>query len=129
MSDECVCYQEVARLHHFFEQWFRGDLEESAFARCEAALAPGFTIVTPGGEQIERDEILAAIRRHHAGEPPEFRITTRPRRCQRVRGTHITAYEEHQIGTRETIRLSTAVLSEVGGVLEWHAVHETWITT
>ncbi len=128
MAEHCICHDEVARLHQFFEDWFHGTLPESAFSDCEAALAPGFTIVTPGGQLVDRDEILTAIRRHRGGEPPEFSIETVPRGCQQVRGLHISAYEERQTGARSTIRLSTALIGEVDGALRWHSVHETWIT-
>ncbi len=129
MPDTCECHVEVAGLHQFFQDWFLGKLDESAFTQCEQALAPGFTIVTPGGDLIERDQILEAIRVHRGGEPPGFGIRTVARSCQRVRGVHVSTYEEHQTGTRSTVRLSTAVIGEVDGTLRWHAVHETWITT
>jgi len=130
MSDTCSCHAEVARLHDFFQDWFRGTLEADAFAQCENALATGFTIVTPGGQLIERRQIVDAIRRHRGGEPAEFRITTVPRSCQQVRGLHISTYEEQQHGgARSTVRLSTAVLGEVEGALRWHSVHETWISS
>ena len=125
----CKCHDEVARLHRFFQDWFRGRLQAGEFSVCETALAPGFTIVTPGGELIERDDIVEGIRIHHGGEPPSFQIRTVPRSCQRVRGLHVSTYEEHQTGTRSTVRLSTAVMSEVDGILKWHNVHETWITS
>ena len=129
MPENCECHQEVARLHQFFQDWFLGKLDEAAFIQCDEALAPGFTIVTPGGELIERNQILSAIRRHRGGEPPNFRINTVGRSCQRVRGVHISTYEEHQTGTRSTVRLSTAVIGEADGALRWHSVHETWITS
>ena len=129
MPDSCECHDEVARLHRFFQDWFQGKLDEDAFGSCELSLAPDFTIVTPGGELIEREQILEAIRRHRGGETPEFSIRTVGRSCQRVRGAHVTTYEEHQSGARSTIRLSTAVISEIDDVLRWHTVHETWMST
>jgi hypothetical protein len=129
MPENCECHQEVAGLHLFFQDWFLGKLDEAAFAQCEEALASGFTIVTPGGELVERDQILDAIRRHRGGEPPNFRIRTVGRSCQQVRGMHVSTYEEHQTGTRSTVRLSTAVIGEADGALRWHSVHETWLTT
>lgn len=129
MPDTCSCHREVARLHDFFQEWHRGNLPPSEFAICEHALAPGFTIITPVGQLLERNLILDAVRAHHGGESPDFRISTVGRSCQRVRGLHISTYEEHQEGARSTIRLSTAVLSEVENRLVWHAVHETWITS
>ena len=123
-----ACFQEVARLHQFFQDWFQGLLAADQFSDCENALAPGFTIVTPGGEMIQRDEILEAIRRHRGGETPDFQIRTVGRTCQKVRGLHIVTYEEHQVGARSTSRLSTAVLGTIDDAFRWHAVHETWIT-
>ena len=128
MPDDCSCHVEVARLHQFFEDWFHGSLPVDSFETCEQALAPGFTIVTPGGELVTRSEILAAIRRHRGGEPGDFEIATVGRHCQRLGDVHLTSYEERQGGPRSTIRLSTAVLSEVDNAFRWHAVHETWIT-
>jgi hypothetical protein len=126
MPDRCECHDEVARLHRLFQDWFRGALDVDEFSACEQALAPGFTIITPSGEIIDRVEIIDAIRRHRGGEPDHFEIKTVPRSCQRVRGLHISTYEEHQTGTRSTIRVSTAVID---GSLRWHNVHETWMTT
>ena len=129
MPEVCECHVEIARLHDFFQEWHRGSLEAEDFALCEEALAPGFTIITPVGQLLERDLILDAVRNHHGGEGPDFRIKTVARSCQRVRGLHISAYEEHQEGARSTIRLATAVLGEIDGVLRWHSVHETWVTS
>ncbi len=128
MADDCPCFGEVARLHQFFEDWFQGSLPVDNFETCEQALAPGFTIVTPGGELVPRSDILTAIRRHHGGEPPDFEIATVARHCQRLGDVHLASYEERQTGPRSTIRLSTAVLSEFDDGFHWHAVHETWIT-
>jgi hypothetical protein len=128
MPSGCDCYDEVARLHRFFQDWFRGDLTTADFAICEDALAPGFEMVSPGGDLIERDEIVAAIRRHRAREPEHFSIETVGRSCQRLNGAHLVTYEERQTGARPTIRLSSAVLTQVGAGFVWHRVHETWIT-
>ncbi len=128
VSSACDCQDEVARLHRFFQGWFRGILKPGDFGLCEAALAPGFTIITPGGELISRDEILEGVRRHRGGEPNEFRIETVARHCQRIEDIHVVVYEERQTGARSTIRLSTAVLTESADAFKWHSVHETWVT-
>jgi hypothetical protein len=128
MAEPCECHQEVADLHRFFQDWFQGVLPVEDFDRCDAALAPGFTIVTPGGELIERADIIEALRLHHGGEPSTFAIETVARHCQRVGELHLTTYEERQAGARSTVRLSTAVLSQDRGLFRWHAVQETWIT-
>ena len=128
MPSECSCFAEVARLHRFFQDWFRGELDAADFRKCEEALAAGFEMISPGGDLIERDEILAAIRRHRAREPKYFSIETVGRSCQRLNDAHLVTYEERQSGIRSTIRLSSAVLTETGGEFVWHRVHETWVT-
>jgi hypothetical protein len=129
MPEPCTCHEEVARLHRFFRGWYRGELAHESFAACEQALAPDFTIVTPSGQLVGRDEIMTAVRSHHGGEPPGFEITTVPRACRQVGEVHVSTYEEQQRGARSTVRLSTAVLIENGGRYTWHHVHETWLTT
>ena len=128
MPEDCGCYAEVARLHQFFQDWFQGTLPEDDFVRCEQALAPGFVIVAPGGNLVERTDILEAIRVHRGGESTDFSIDTVGRHCRRLGNLHVTIYEERQQGTRSTVRLSTAVLEEAAGAFVWHSVHETWIT-
>lgn len=128
MPDACVCFGEVAHLHDFFQGWFRGELDDEDFARCEAALAEDFIIVTPGGELIAREELLAALRRHRGREPDDFTIETLGRRCQQTNNVHLVTYEERQSGPRSTIRLSTAAITKTDGVFAWHSVHETWVT-
>lgn len=128
MPDPCICFSEVERLHDFFQGWFRGDLAGDDFAGCEAALAPGFAIVTPGGDLVRRDELLAALRRHHGKEPRDFAIETVGRQCHQVNDVHLVTYEERQSGPRSTIRLSTAAITAGDDGFLWHSVHETWVT-
>lgn len=128
MSRDCDCFDEVGRLHRFFQDWFRGDLDPADFSICEEALAPGFAMVTPSGDLIDRAEILDAIRRHRARESRSFSIETIGRSCQRFDRVHLVTYEERQTGVRSTIRLSTAALTSTDGRFVWHQVHETWVT-
>ncbi|MDJ0496420.1 MAG: DUF4440 domain-containing protein [Acidimicrobiia bacterium] len=128
MLEDRDCFDEVARLHRFFQDWFRGDLDRADFAICEEALAPGFAMVTPGGDHIDRDAILEAIRRHRAREAKSFTIETVGRGYQHVNGVHLVTYEERQAGARSSIRLSTAALTRNGPKYLWHLVHETWVT-
>lgn len=128
MSRDCACFEEVGRLHRFFQDWFRGDLDPADFRICEEALAPGFAMVTPSGDLIDRGEILDAIRRHRARESKSFLIETVGRSCRQLNGVHLVTYEERQAGVRSTVRLSSAVLTEGAANFLWHHVHETWVT-
>ena len=120
------CFEEVARLHRFFQQWFRGEVAD--MATCVESLAADFALVTPQGELLGKAEILEAIRGHHGRECSDFTIETVGRRCDRVGGVHLVTYEEHQRGVRSTTRVSTAALTEEAGLFLWHRVHETWLT-
>ena len=128
MPSECDCFEEITRLHHFFQDWFRGDLDPVDFKICEDALAPGFAMVTPSGDLVSRDEILEAIWRHRSRESKRFSIETVGRGCEQLNGVHLVTYEERQGGVRSTIRLSTAALAETDGRFVWHRVHETGVT-
>ena len=128
MPEGCICFDEVGRLHEFFQGWFRGDLDPDDFAQCESSLGEGFTIVTPGGELIHRDELLAALHQHRGRETPGFAIETVGRTCHRVNNVHLVTYEERQSGPRSTIRLSTAAITAGDDGFLWHSVHETWVT-
>lgn len=127
MSSVCACHDEVARLHRFFQDWFRGVIDQDQFAVAADALVPDFTIIPPSGELVARDEILQGIRHHRGREPDGFRIDTMVRNCRQVGEVHIVTYEERQAGPRATIRLSTAVLTAAEVGFKWHAVHETWV--
>ena len=120
------CFQEVARLHRFFQQWFRGEVID--MSTCEETLADDFSLVTPQGELLSREEILHAIREHHGREGSDFTIETVGRKCDRLGAVHPVTYEEHQRGVRSTTRVSTAALTEEAGLFLWHRVHETWLT-
>jgi hypothetical protein len=128
MPESCICFTEVGRLHDFFQGWFRGELDPGDFAQCECSLSEGFTIVTPGGELIHRDELLAALRRHRGREAMSFAIETMGRNCHQVNNVHLVTYEERQYGQRSNIRLSTAAIARDGDRFSWHSVHETWVT-
>ena len=53
---------EVEELHTFFAGWFNGRLPEDAFSRVEGVLASGFSLRSPEGVTLGRDEVLDEIR-------------------------------------------------------------------
>ena len=67
MNCEERCQLEVDELHHFFEQWFKGELPDTdeAFARLASVMAEEFEIISPVGKVMKRDDILDAVRAGH----------------------------------------------------------------
>lgn len=132
MNAEQRAEREVAELHEFFEQWYRAALPPQAFDRFEQVLAPGFVIVNPSADVVERDSILDAVR-DARGSDPEAHIRTKNFTVRRQEGNLLIAtYEEWQKlgGESERARLSTVVLraddsAPYGWV--WLHVHETWM--
>jgi hypothetical protein len=133
MAIEQAVEAEISELHHFFEAWLTGQAANTAeaFQRAEQVMAADFTIVTPAGQELNREALVAGIRAEWGGRPG-VRIWAE---SIRVLAHHaplvIASYEERQrLDGRETRRLSTAILREVSAAphgLEWVRVHETWI--
>jgi hypothetical protein len=127
-------HAEIVELHDFFQEWLGGALPatDAAYARLVDTQAPEFMIVTPGGERILREPLLAQLRAAH-GSRPGWRmwIENAELRCAQG-GLTVATYEEwqrHADGT-VTARLSTVVFRERPGTpngLAWLHVHETWL--
>ena len=133
MNCEERCQLEVAELHHFFEQWFKGKLPDTdeAFARFESVMAEGFEIISPVGKAMKRDVILKAVRGGH-GKEPDAKIWIENYRHLLTNGDlSLVSYEEWQVtGGTKRGRLSTALLrvtEKTPNNLQWLHVHETWL--
>ena len=118
---------EIEELHDFFERWYDGD--EDDFSRCEAALADGFTIVGPRGDELDRAAIMDLVR--NAKGRGGMKLSTEDHRLVWEDGdVLVTRYiEVHDLGDEQTRRLSTAVFQrddDAPNGLVWVRVHETW---
>jgi hypothetical protein len=126
--------REIRELHGFFEAWLGGSgpSGDIAFRRAEAALASGFTMVTPSGQRLSRSEVLGWLRSAHGSrrDPAPFRISIDESvvlHCEVP--LVVVSYVEVQRGAEISTRRSLAVLREAEdapcGVL-WLALQETW---
>jgi hypothetical protein len=128
-------HREIVDLHRFFVDWYHARLPRTAaaFARCGDALAEGFALISPGGEILERDPLVAMLERAHGsrqGSDFEIRIE-RPDARAVGDGLLLARYEEWQRNAGIWRgRLSTTLLQEEPAApagLIWLHVHETWL--
>jgi hypothetical protein len=123
---------EIVGLHRFFQRWFNGTLPNDAegFATFEAALAPGFRIISPRGVVDGRDAILESLRSAHGQRAGAMRIWIQDVQLVAASGGQAVAtYQEwQQVGDEPARgRFSTVVFSVSESALQWLHVHETWL--
>ncbi|MFU8878515.1 MAG: hypothetical protein ACNA7E_10265, partial [Wenzhouxiangellaceae bacterium] len=53
---------EVTQLHQFFQDWYRGTLEDEGFQRFESVMGEGFEIILPNAAILPRERIIEAVR-------------------------------------------------------------------
>ena len=124
---------EVHGLHAFFVAWFRAD-DVADFARCEAALAPDFRMVTPDGRVHERAVVIDRLRAAHGTAAAGFTIDIlQPNIVWRAGDAVLLEFIEQQYrdgGT--TSRRSTGLFTDQPGApngVVWRHLQETWIVT
>jgi len=130
------CRREIEDLHRFFVDWFHGAIpdEDVVWRRLEDALAPGFVLISPGGDLLARDDLLTALRERHGCHGPEagFDIWIRHDMCRHAQDRlALATYEEWQrLHGEERGRLSTVLFERderAPNGLRWLHVHETWL--
>ena len=110
MSTHLRCTHEIERLHDAFVDCYTGRTED--VSSIEEALAPDFEMVTPGGETLDRAEILEVVRRKVANYAPgEFDIVIpKVELIESAGDVTVCRYEEHQATPDgETGRVGTVV--------------------
>jgi hypothetical protein len=129
--------RETHELHVFFVTWFTAAATQtqSAFARLDAALDAGFSMVAPSGARIAREDVVRQLWGAHGSrvlDAPPFRIWIENEAAIFVTDAVVVlAYDEcQQISAKTTRRRSTAVFrADPAGPngLRWTALHETWV--
>lgn len=129
------CTAEIVRLHDFFQEWFRGEVEatDEEFSRFAAVMDEKFAIVGPGGQLTELPALTTGLRNAH-GQQPEIRIWTENHqlRWQTETVTLFTYEEWQESAAGTTTRLSSVLFQHDPEALHglcWLHVHETWIAT
>lgn len=127
--------REVRELHDFFEAWYRGEAEQSAFGHPEGSLAPSFRMVAPDGSELGRESVLEMVREgreSEVGREPPFTIEIRNLRTLRTMGEFCQlTYEEWQRRDTWDARRSTALFERGDGPNDvvWIDLHETRLDT
>ena len=131
------CEDEIVDLHRFFERWFNGELDDSpeAFARLSDVLSERFQMITPGGERLERRQVLEGVRAKHgshrgAPRPYKIRIDNVESRYRDAGAALITYEEWQEVDGTVRGRTSSALFREREDTpfgVEWLHLHETWI--
>jgi len=127
------CKQEVEALHHFFEQWFTGQLStESEFERLPQVLAPGFELIAPHGARAPREGVLTGVKNTQgvfATDEQPFRIWIENIQVRHHEGDLcLVTYEEWQEQNGKVNgRLSTALFrnhADTPNGVAWLHLHE-----
>ncbi|OZM82466.1 DUF4440 domain-containing protein [Pseudonocardia sp. MH-G8] len=132
------CAAQVGDLHRTIEDWLTGRVQRTpaSFAVFADAHAPDFTMVTPDGVLMHRDELLAGFEGAHGGAPGlSIRIadvTVVHATADIDTGGVLVTYEEHQDGPAgRSVRRSTVLLVRDAAAphgLRSRHLHETWVS-
>jgi hypothetical protein len=126
------CRREIEELHAFFVEWYTGRRDD--FERMERAIGPGFEMVTPDGDCLDREAVLAMVRDgNDQYDPGEFDIEIRNVAAVDTGPDHaLVRYEEWQSGPESADgRLSSVLFRPREGApreIAWASLHETWLT-
>lgn len=124
---------EVRELHAFFVAWFRvGDGPPPDFARCDAALAPDFRMVTPDGRVHERAAVIDRLRAARGTAAADFAIDILQPAVAWMRADAVLLefIERQYRAGRTTSRRSTGLFTDRPGApngIVWRHLQETWV--
>lgn len=131
-TDEQRCEEAVVALHRTIEAWLTGRAarEPEVFATFADAHASGFTMVTPDGVLLGRDELLAGFEAAHGSAPGLTVRITDVTVLRSGAGSVAATYLEHQDGSSGSSTRRATVLFDrdeaaATGLRSRH-LHETW---
>lgn len=130
MNDMNPCFDDVLSTHALIRDWLSG--EATAAENCAALLArfsPDFTMVAPGGMQLDHAGLTQFFRAAGGSRPGlQMRLSDLVLIQESAAGATVS-YREYQSlpGGDNTERLSTVVYEKTpAGTLLWRHLHETW---
>ncbi|MDO8037010.1 DUF4440 domain-containing protein [Janthinobacterium sp. SUN128] len=125
------CFDDVLATHVLIREWLSG--AATAPEHCADLLArfsPAFTMVSPGGKQLDHAGLTAFFQGAGGSRPGLAMHITDLRLIQDSAAGATVSYREFQSlpGAENTERLSTVVYEKTpAGSLLWRHLHETWV--
>lgn len=125
------CFDDVLSTHVLIRTWLSG--EAAAPAHCAELLArfsPAFTMVAPGGKQLDHAGLTAFFRAAGGSRPGlQMRLSDLVLIQDSAAGASVSYRECQSLpGGENTERLSTVVYDKTpAGALLWRHLHETWV--
>ena len=131
MNDTNPCFDDVLSTHALIRDWLSG--EATAPAHCAQLLArfsPAFTMVGPGGKQLDHAGLTKFFRAAGGSRPGlQMRLSDLVVIQDSAAGASVSYRECQSLpGGENTERLSTVVYDKTpAGALLWRHLHETWV--
>ena len=125
------CFDDVLSTHALIRDWLSG--EATAPEHCAQLLArfsPAFTMVAPGGKQLDHAGLTAFFRAAGGSRPGlQMRLSDLVLIQDSAAGASVSYRECQSLpGGENTERLSTVVYDKTpAGALLWRHLHETWV--
>ena len=125
------CFDDVLSTHALIRDWLSGDATAPEYcAQLLARFSPAFTMVAPGGKQLDHAGLTKFFRAAGGSRPGlQMRLSDLVVIQDSAAGA-IVSYRECQSlpGGENTERLSTVVYDKTpAGALLWRHLHETWV--
>ena len=125
------CFDDVVSTHALIRDWLSG--EATAPEHCAQLLArfsPAFTMVAPGGKQLDHAGLTTFFRAAGGSRPGlQMRLSDLVFIQESAAGATVSYRECQSLpGGENTERLSTVVYDKTpAGALLWRHLHETWV--
>ncbi|WP_332860428.1 DUF4440 domain-containing protein [Janthinobacterium svalbardensis] len=131
MNDTNPCFDDVLSTHVLIRDWLSGAV--TAPEHCADLLArfsPAFTMVAPGGTQLDHAGLTTFFRAAGGSRPGlQMHISDLVLIQESAAGATVSYRECQSLpGGENTERLSTVVYDKTpAGALLWRHLHETWV--
>ena len=125
------CFDEVLSTHALIRDWLSGEAATPEYcAQLLAHFSPAFTMVAPGGKQLDHAGLTAFFRAAGGSRPGlQMRLSDLVLIQESAAGATVSYRECQSLpGGENTERLSTVVYDKTpAGALLWRHLHETWV--
>ncbi len=125
------CFDDVLSTHALIRDWLSGEAATPEYcAQLLAHFSPAFTMVAPGGKQLDHAGLTTFFRAAGGSRPGlQMRLSDLVLIQDSAAGATVSYRECQSLpGGEKTERLSTVVYDKTpAGALLWRHLHETWV--